>query len=630
MCGICGAVSFTGQDVQHDALARMCARLVHRGPDGEGIHVAGSAGLAQRRLSIIDLSPGAVAPLSNEDGTIWVTFNGEIYNFQELRTELAAKGHVFKTAGDTEVIVHLYEQEGLDCLSRLRGMFALAIWDGPKRRLLAARDRLGKKPLFYTRTPGSFIFASSIAALLANPDVTAEPNYRAVDDFLTYQYVPSPETAFKGIHKLPPGHFLICGPDAGIEVRRYWRPPLATRATARATNAEEIQSELLERLREAVRMRLISDVPLGAFLSGGVDSSAVVALMAQESDRPVKTFSIGFEEQDFDELPYARRLAERYGTEHHEFIVRPDATDILPELVRHYGEPFADASALPTYFLSKLTRQHVTVALSGDGGDENFSGYDNYRIVAAWNQADVLPGAARRAVRAGLEEVLQRLPYHPVSAKMGRASAMLASELDERFRLQSSILKPEEKRAAYTARFRALVADAGESPCGPASVPEEPDADPLDWMAWHDLQFYLPDCLMVKVDVASMANSLEVRAPLLDHEFVEFAARIPSALKRDATGGKVVFKRALAGLVPNETLERPKKGFGVPLRKWFGGDLHDLVRGTLLDERARRRDLFDAQMLRQMVDDHFAGRRDWSTRLWALVWLELWFREFID
>jgi asparagine synthase (glutamine-hydrolysing) len=630
MCGICGIVSFTSEDVPRGALERMCGALVHRGPDDEGIHVAGPAGLAQRRLSIIDLSAGAVAPLSNEDGTVWVTQNGEIYNFQELRAELEEKGHVFRTSTDTEVIVHLYEQHGLDCVSRLRGMFAFAIWDASKQRLMIARDRLGKKPVLYTKTPGRFIFASSIAALLENTDVSAAPNYRALDDFLAYQYVPSPETAFAGIHKLPPGHFLTCSADGGIEVRRYWRPPLAKAATSPPPDSRDLEIELRERLREAVRMRMIADVPLGAFLSGGVDSSAVVALMAQASDRPVKTFSIGFEERDFDELPFARRLSQQYGTDHHEFIVRPDATSILHELVWHYGEPFADSSALPTYYLSRLTREHVTVALSGDGGDENFAGYDNYRIVAAWNQADMLPVAARRAVQAGVDGVLQRLPYHPTAARVGRASAMLASDLSERFRLQSSVLKPEEKRAAYTPRFRALLADAGRAPRGPASLPEDPEADPLDWMAWHDLQFYLPDCLMVKVDVASMANSLEVRAPLLDHEFVEFAATIPVALKRDATGGKIILKRALAGLVPAETLERPKKGFGVPLRRWFGGDLLDLVRGTLLDERARRRDLFEPGLLRQLVDDHAAGRHDWSHRLWALVWLELWFREFID
>jgi asparagine synthase (glutamine-hydrolysing) len=630
MCGICGKLSFTSEHVERAALARMCARLVHRGPDAEGIHVEGRAGLGQRRLSIIDLSRGAVAPLPNEDRTVWVTFNGEIYNFLELRAELVDRGHVFRTSTDTEVIVHLYEEYGVECLSRLKGMFAFGLWDEPKQRLFVARDRLGKKPLFYASTATGFVFASSVAALLENPELTTAPNYRALDDYLTYQYVPSPETAFTGLYKLPPGHYLTCGADATLAVQRYWRPPFPGQNVRADADPRELEAELLERLREAVRVRLISDVPLGAFLSGGIDSSAIVALMAQANSRPVKTFSIGFEEQDFDELPYARQLAKRYGTEHHEFTVRPDAAAILPGLVRHYGEPFADASALPTYYLSKLTREHVTVALSGDGGDENFAGYENYRIVAAWSQANRIPGAARRVVHGGIDTMLERLPFHPLPARVGRASAMFASELAERFRLQSSVLKPEEKRALYTTRFGGLLSEAGASRCGPGAVRADPDVDPLAWMAWHDLQFYLPDCLMVKVDVASMANSLEVRAPLLDHELVEFAATIPSVLKRNGSGGKVIFKRALAGLVPAETLERPKKGFGVPLQRWFRSDLLDLARGTLLDARARRRDLFRPDRLRQLVEDHAAGRRDWSHRLWALVWLELWFREFID
>ena len=630
MCGICGTVSFTGGDADRATLARMCGALVHRGPDGEGIHIAGPAGLAQRRLSIIDLSPRAVAPLANETRTIWVTLNGEIYNFQELRDELSARGHDFRTATDTEVIVHLYEEHGVECLSRLKGMFAFALWDAPQQRLFAARDRLGKKPFFYTKPSSAFVFASSAAALLTHPEVSAAPNYAALDDYLTYQYVPSPETAFAGIYKLPAGHYLTCGSGGDIQVRRYWQPPLAASDVKAAADARELEAELVERLSAAVRARLISDVPLGAFLSGGVDSSAVVALMARASSEPVKTFSIGFEDRDFDELPYARRLAEQYGTDHHEFIVRPDAAAVLPDLVRHYGEPFADPSALPTYYLSKMTRQEVTVALSGDGGDENFAGYENYRIVSAWGQADVVPGAARRAVHAGFDELLQRLPYHHVSARVGRASAMFASDLPERFRLQSSILKPEEKRAAYSARFHALLAASGPASDGPAALGADDDVDPVDWMAWHDLQFYLPDCLMVKVDVASMAHSLEVRAPFLDHELVEFAATIPSALKRNASGGKLILKRALAGIVPEETLERPKKGFGVPLRRWFGDELLDLARGTLLDERAGTRDLFRQDVVRQFIDDHAAGRRDWSHRLWALLWLELWFREFID
>jgi asparagine synthase (glutamine-hydrolysing) len=387
MCGICGKVSFAGDDVGRPTLERMCAALVHRGPDDEGVYVAGRVGLAQRRLSIIDLSHDGVAPLSNEDGTIWVTFNGEIYNFPQLRAELSARGHIFRTRTDTETIVHLYEERGVECLSRLKGMFALAIWDQKRQRLFAARDRLGKKPFFYVRTSAGLTFASSIKALLADSAVAAVPNYRALDDFLTYQYVPSPETAFTGIYKLPPGHFLTFERDTGLEVRRYWRPPLVNGPMKTRPDPLTIEAELLERLEAAVRARLIADVPLGAFLSGGVDSGAVVALMARASNRPVKTFSIGFEEQDFDELPAARLLADRYATEHHEFIVRPDATEVLPHLVRHYGEPFADPSAVPTYYLSKLTRGYVTVALSGDGGDENFAGYDNYQIAAGSSAA---------------------------------------------------------------------------------------------------------------------------------------------------------------------------------------------------------------------------------------------------
>ena len=630
MCGICGQVTLSGTDVARASLARMCGALVHRGPDDEGIYVNGRAGLGQRRLSIIDLSSRGVAPIANETGTVWVTLNGEIYNFRELRADLEARGHQFQTGTDTEVIVHLYEEYDTDCLGRLHGMFAFAIWDERQGRLFAARDRLGKKPFFYTAASSGLLFASSIGALLTHPDVPKEPNFRAVDDFLTYQYVPSPETAFAGIHKLPPGHYLTYDRAGVSSVRRYWRPPLGGDRSKTAADSAALEAELLERLSNAVRARLVADVPLGAFLSGGVDSSAVVALMARASGAAVKTFSIGYDEADFDELSYARELAARYDTDHHEFVVRPEAAAVLPELVRHYGEPFADPSALPTYYLSKLTRAHVTVALSGDGGDENFAGYENYRIVSDWMRSDIIPAGARRMLRSTVNGVGERLPYHRALARAGRATAMLASSLEERFRLQTSILKPEEKAALYTGHMRALVERTEAPRCGPASLSFEGDVDPVDWMAWHDLQFYLPDCLMVKVDVASMAHGLEVRCPLLDHELVEFAAAIPAALKRDAAGGKAIFRRALRGLVPAATLERPKKGFGVPLKRWFAGELLDLTRSTLLDERAARRGLFDQAALRRFLDDHLANRRDWSHRLWALLWLELWFREFFD
>ena len=628
MCGICGKLSFTTEDVESTTLERMCATIVHRGPDSQGIQTMGPAGLGQRRLSIIDLSPSGTAPLSNEDGSVWATMNGEIYNFKELRADLLTRGHRFRTGTDTEVLVHLYEEHGDESVRHLDGMFAFAVWDVRRQRLLAARDRLGKKPLFYTRTPRALLFASSIAALLTDEGVRREPNYRALDDYLTRQYVPSPETAFAGIFKLGPARYLTCDRDGTFAVHRYWQPPLAPRDHRPEVDTRELESEIVERLRTAVQRRMVADVPLGAFLSGGVDSSAIVALMAGLSDRPVKTFSIGFEEAEFDELPYARELARRYGTDHHEFVVRAEAASVLPDLVHHYGEPFADSSALPTYYLSRLTRQHVTVALSGDGGDENFGGYENYGIVSSWGAADAVPAAARRAVQTGVGELIERLPRHNLTRRVGRAADMWAGGTAERFRLQTSILKPGEKRAAYTDHFRKLI-QGHEAVEDPASI-MPPGADPLAWMMWHDLQCYLPDCLMVKVDVASMASSLEVRAPLLDHHFVEFAAAIPSGLKREGTEGKVIFKRALRSLVPRETLDRPKKGFGVPLRRWFTAELLDLVRGTLLDGRARRRGLFDQAFMTGLIGDHVAGRRDASARLWAFLCLELWFREFID
>jgi asparagine synthase (glutamine-hydrolysing) len=629
MCGICGQVNFTSTEVERADLLRMCEALVRRGPDGQGVHVAGQAGLAQRRLSVIDLRAEGVAPLSNEDGTVWVTFNGEIYNFRELRTDLEARGHRFRTNTDTEVIVHLYEEHGTGCVSRLHGMFAFAIWDGPRRRLLAARDRLGKKPFLYTETSSTLVFASSIASLRLNPAVGMEPDYRALDDFLTYQYVPSPQTAFKNIRKLQPAHYLLWEHGRGVSVERYWSPPLPRRGSSRQ-DPRDLESEIIQRLSEAVERRLVSDVPLGAFLSGGVDSSAVVGLMTRASRGPVRTFSIRFDEPEFDESRHARAIAERFATEHHEFTVKPNAVAVLPQLVREYGEPFGDSSALPTFYLSQLTRQHVTVALSGDGGDETFAGYDNYGVVSAWNRADRLPLGVRRGFDSTIGTLVRQAPATRTARRLARGSRMLAAPVPERFRLQSSIMKAEEKEAAYSARFRQLLDAHPPANEGPAMAAIPDDVDPVDWMMWHDLQYYLPDCLMVKVDVASMAHGLEVRSPFLDHQFVEFAATIPARLKRDAEGGKRILKRALDGLLPGEILHRPKKGFGVPLRRWFGTELVELLRATVLDERAARRGLIDQRYISRMVDDLTAGRHDWSARLWALLWLELWFREFID
>ena len=596
---------------------------MHRGPDDEGIYIAPHIGLGQRRLSIIDLRRSAAPPLSNEDGTIWIVFNGEIYNFQQLRHDLLEKGHSFRTSTDTETIIHLYEEYGTECLQYLRGMFAFALWDAKAMRLFAARDRLGKKPFYYTKNSASFLFGSEIKALSAAPEVSSIPNFSAIDSYLTYSYVPSPLTAFSDIYKLPPAHFLTCNIKGEVKIERYWSPPLVEKTNESRT---EIKNSIMNQLREAVKLRLISDVPLGAFLSGGIDSGIVVALMAMESSKPVKTFSIGFKDDEFNELPYAKLVAKKYGTEHHEFVVTPSAVDILPLLVRHYNEPFADSSALPTYYVSKMTRKHVTVALSGDGGDESFSGYHRYGQMLQWEKADLVPWRMRRPVFGSLEALIARLPYTNSSARIKRAFHMLGSNVPERYLLTMTMLKQEEKRAIYTQHFRAL---AGESSYS-QTTPWSSNMDNLDWMMRHDQNYYLPDCLMVKADIASMANGLELRAPFLDHLFVEFAASIPSAMKRDRNGGKRILLEMAKPLLPVEILNKPKSGFGVPLAKWFRGELSSMLRSMLLDDVAAKRGLFDKQFMTKMVEEQISGSRDWSNRLWAFLFLEMWFREFID
>ena len=628
MCGICGKISFTDAVVERELIAAMCAALVHRGPDDQGIYTAPHVGLGQRRLSIIDLRAAATAPLANEDETVWVVFNGEIYNFRVLRDELVEKGHTFQTKTDTEVIVHLYEEYGVECLQKMRGMFAFALWDARKSRLFAARDRLGKKPFCYAKTGRAFVFGSEIKAIAADPGISIAPDFLAIDRYLTYGYVPSPLSAFEGINKLQPGHYLTCTTDGELEVRRYWEPPLAEKTTM---SEQEIQEEILRRLRESVRLRMISDVPLGAFLSGGIDSTTVVALMAQESSRPVKTFSIGFEEDAYNELPYARMLAKRYGTDHHEFVVKPDAAEVLPLLVKHYGEPFADSSALPTYYVSRLTRDHVTVALSGDGGDESFAGYDRYGQLLKWNRFDAIPPHLRKLLAGTAQKAIDSLPYHNTMARASRGMAMIQHGLRERYLLEmTSGLKPQEKRIAYTGEFHRLIESQNGRRNTLAAYPYEGGMDAVDWMMRHDQNFYLPDDLMVKSDIASMANSLEVRCPLLDHTIVEFAATIPSSMKLNGTGGKAIFKKTVRDLLPPEILAKPKTGFGVPIGKWFRGELAPLLRENLLDARAARRGLLEPAIITRMVGEHVAGKREWSNRLWALLFLELWFREFID
>lgn len=624
MCGIAGKFDFRGRVPSEALIRKMCGTLAHRGPNAEGVHTEPYLGFGERRLSIIDLSEQANPPLVNEDNSVWIVFNGEIYNFRELRRELVEEGHVFRTNCDTEVVLHLYERYGPGCLEHLRGMFALAIWDSRKQILFAARDRFGKKPFFYSRTATSLVFGSSIEAITSDPDVSQVPNFEAIDSYLTYQYVRSPLTAFSGISKLPPAHYLLCDVKGNLTVSKYWSLSFEAKTNA---SEDEIANELLRLLQESVRMRLISDVPLGLFLSGGIDSGTVAALMASESAVPVKTFSIGFEEQDFSELAYARQVAEMYGTDHHELVVRPSATEVLPLLVKHYGEPFADSSAIPTYYVSRLARQKITVALSGDGGDESFSGYEHYRSTQRWSTADVLPFAVRKHVAEAMEAGLEILPYHNLTAKLIRGWHMVGSTLPERYRTQLSIVKEQEKDACYTPYFRSLLNGNNGAP---QDLSWDASMDGLDWMARHDLNFYLPDCLMVKTDVASMANSLEVRCPFLDHKFVEFAATIPTSFKRNGNGGKAILRRAVQKLLPAEVLQKRKTGFCVPLAKWFRTDLTDLLRESLLDDRSAKRGLFEQSFLKRMVEEHIERKRDWSNRLWAFLFLELWFRAYVD
>lgn len=626
MCGICGKLIFKNQTPDRESIRKMCRMLIHRGPDNEGVYTAAHIGMGQRRLSVIDLSPAACPPLSNEDGSIWIVFNGEIYNFPELRQKLKKKGHRFITNSDSEVVIHQYEEDGIECLSKFRGMFALSIWDNRRKLLFCARDRLGKKPFCYALTSQSFVFGSEIKAITTDPNVSVAPDYHAIEQYLTYQFVPSPLTAFKSIKRLMPGEYLTCDLKGNLNKQQYWEAPLSTKTDA---NQDEIQSQLLQHLKESVRLRMRSDVPVGAFLSGGIDSAAIVAIMAQESSRPVQTFSIGFEKEN--ELPYARLLADRYSTEHHELIIKPNMAEILPMLVHYYNEPFADASALPTYFLSKMACQHVTVALSGDGGDESFAGYYNYEKILKWNRWDILPLWLRQAATGSGMKILRSFSNNNTAARLNRGLSMLRAPNTKVRRLQyGTIVKPEEKHLVYTPLFKNLISK-GPAPEDPlANYPWKGDMDSLDWLMRHDQKFYLPDCLMVKTDIASMANGLEVRSPLLDHVFVEFAASLPSHIKRRGSEGKIIFKNALKDLLPIQIIKKPKLGFSPPIAKWFRNELAPTLKETLLDQRSARRGLFNQSYIQTMVNEHINGHRDWSNRLWAFLFLELWFREFID
>jgi asparagine synthase (glutamine-hydrolysing) len=634
MCGIGGVLlpqPTLGRAELEARLWAMIQSVRHRGPDDQEIWTDGLAGLVQARLAIIDLSAAANQPIASQDGSVWLTFNGEIYNFAAIRADLEKLGYAFRSRGDAEVIANGWHAWGPRVFERMRGMFALALWDTRSRRLILARDRLGKKPLYYAPTRQGFLFGSEIKALLTWPGLPRSPNLSAIDQYLSLQYVPSPETAFAGIRRLPAAHYLVVSPDPDglwrdAELVRYWRLPEPNVAVAARPTAE-LERELVAHLEEAVRLRLIADVPLGAFLSGGIDSASVVATMARVGSGRVKTFTIGFGEPRYDETRYARLIAERYGTEHEEYVVKPDAVAVLPRLVWHYGEPFADPSAIPTYYVSEMARRKVTVALNGDGGDEAFLGYSRYRAMRHLAQLDRLPQWSRLALArllayapAGLQRELRLPQIRDILEASGRRA-------EQRYAGTIVFFADRDKEAGYGDAMRAQLGHSALDLLAPYFAA----ADGLVAGAnWADLHTYLPDDLMVKVDVASMAHGLETRSPLLDHVLLEWAAAIPADVRMAGGRTKALLKRAMAPYLPREVIHRRKMGFGCPIDEWLRAELKPLAYDTLLSRAACERGLLRPDYVRRLLDEHCSGRRNHHTRLWALLMLELWFEMWID
>ncbi len=630
MCGFAGIYRWDGSKVSESQIKRMSDTIAHRGPDDEGFYVSSepqaNAGLGFRRLSIIDLS-GGHQPMTTDEGRCRIVFNGEIYNFLELRKDLEKRGRKFQTNSDTEVILHLYEIYGPDCVKHLRGMFAFAIWDGKNKSIFLARDRIGKKPLFYSLKGKSLIFGSEMKAVLASGEVEKKVRLESIPLYLAYQFIPEPATIFEGIFRLPPAHTLTCDAKGDVCINQYWTIP---RTPKHDMALPDLEKETLSQLREATQIRLVSDVPLGAFLSGGMDSSAVVGLMAEAMKEPVKTFSIGFEEDDFSELKYARMVAEKFKTDHHEFIVKPDTIDILPKLAWHYDQPFADPSALPSYYVAKETRKHVTVALNGDGGDENFGGYLRYQADRMFYGFARAPKILRQSLSSIIKNSLPAFPANRILRRIIRAGTLIGSDpLEFNFKLfcyfdqdslldiaDGPLLEHVKGKNVYN-YFSALYADSDSK-------------DFLDQVLACDAHGYLPGCLLVKVDIASMANSLEARSPFLDHKLIEFAAKIPSEHKVKMNGGKWILKQALRGFLPDEVLDRRKMGFGVPIAKWFKGALSGYLKETILSPKARGRGYFKMDRIEKMVREHQSGERDHSYKLWALLMFEVWHQVYMD
>lgn len=629
MCGFCGVLNFDGQaPVDREGLAAMTATLRHRGPDDLGSFLSGPVGLGHRRLSIIDLETGH-QPLSNEDGSIWIVYNGELYNYREIRANLEKAGHRFATQSDTEVIVHAYEEYGVDCLQAMNGMFAFAIWDSRRRRLVLARDRIGIKPLYYARLPGCLLFGSEVKALLAHPQLERRLDITALNLYLSLEYVPTPYSIFAGVNKLPPGHFLIVE-DSDAHLERYWdlrldkSEPLATKTLTDCT------AELRQILHDAVKMELIADVPVGVLLSGGIDSSAVAAMMTRASNRPVPSFSIAFDDPSFDESAHARLVAQHLGTEHHEFPLSADtALSMLPQIAAGLDEPLGDSSIIPTYCLSRFTKEHVKVALGGDGGDELFGGYSTLQAHRLANYyLRLAPGWLRRLVDPW---VLEKLPVSfdnlSFDFKLRRFLRDYSLPAVVRHHRWLGSFTPEEKTqllGPLTGECREEVVDLVEHHTRQART-----QDPLNQVLYCDLKLYLEGDILVKVDRASMANSLEVRVPLLNRLLVEYAAYLPHSFKLRGLTTKFLLRQALKGFLPESILRRGKKGFNVPVAKWLAGPLKPLMEELLSPHYLQQQGLFQPDYVETLIREHQARYRDHRKLLWTLLAFQLWFEHWL-
>lgn len=622
MCGICGFLDLSGAPASSGIVSQMAATLHHRGPDGSGTHVDGPMALGHTRLKIIDLSAAASQPMLNPDKTVGIVFNGEVYNFQELRRRLASSGHMFRSRSDTEVVLHLYEEKGEKCVEDLDGMFAFAIWDVRRHCLFLARDRAGKKPLYYARTSEAFVFGSEIKALLRHPAVSADLSVDALPHYFAFGYPPRGRTFYRQIEQLPPAHTLTIDRGGAVEVKRYWDLVFRSDKKRLTLSEAEATAEVRQLVTQAVEKRLVSDVPLGAFLSGGLDSSIVVGVMSRLLGKPVKTFSLGFAgDPEFDETRYARTVANHFHTEHTEFIVEPKAIDLVDRLVRHHDGPFGDSSAIPTFIVAQLTRQHVTVALNGDGGDELFAGYLRF---CGCLLADRLNPALCRLCRLALGALPEPRNYHNWLRRAQRFFAAASSPLLDRLRRWIAVFDEDLGSVLRPEVFPTL---SGETIAYPADLlARSASYSALSRILYVNFMTYLPEDLLVKMDRCTMAHGLEGRSPFLDHRLAEYAAGLPDPLKLRGGTTKYVLRKAFADLLPRDILHRDKKGFGVPLGAWFRGELQDYLHDLLLSPGTLARDYVQIPYVARLMQEHREGIRDHGHRLWALLAFEVWLR----